>query len=192
MSAPALTGQGRLWVWGVDVSTKRLAIGCDGPDVSVHLREFDPRLKTGARLCEIYRWTRNFAAELAKDRPPLFVWVEQPASYGRIVEPQLMYAVGVVQAALYDALEQRNAFPTEVRTVAVAEWKKASVGHGNADKAQVLEWAKADGFETDHVCRVKKCTHSAHDRADAWAIARAGSALLGMSGENPLSERDAA
>lgn len=170
----------QLWVWGVDVSTKRIAISCHGADQVARMHDYPKDLLTGARLGAIYAETRELAAELAADRPPLFVWVEQPASYGRQVEPALMYAVGVVQAALYAELEQRSAHPTEVRTIPVANWKKVAVGFGNAKKHQVLVWAKKHGFRSEHVCsdRLKWCGHKDHDAADAWAIATAGARLL--------------
>lgn len=183
-----------LWVWGVDVSTKRIAIACHGPDSTVRLREYGAKLRTGARLSEIYAAVVVLARDIAEARPPLFVWVEQPAAYGRMPEPQLMYAVGVAQAAIYAALEQRHEHPTEVRTIAVAEWKKRAVGHGNAKKYQVLDWAKNDGLETDHSCddlvRTGKrtCTNAAHDAADAWAIGRAGARMLGVDeGQLPIA-----
>jgi Holliday junction resolvasome RuvABC endonuclease subunit len=128
----------------------------------VELFDFPTDLKTGARLATIYESDAPLAQELAAERPPLFVWVEQPASYGRVVEPALMYAVGVVQARSMPRCSSALEHPTEVRTIAVAEWKKAAVGFGNAKKHQVLEWAKRDGLVTEHACSelVRSCKDS--------------------------------
>ena len=74
------------------------------PGGHVETVEFDKTLVTAARLDDIQERTLAAATRWADEYPPFFVWVEQPAAYGRQVEPQLQYAVGVVQQALYQAL----------------------------------------------------------------------------------------
>lgn len=185
-----MTERKQLYVWGVDVSTKRIAISFISPDESrqgVVARDFPKDVETGARLSAIYQVTCDLVGELAELRPALIVFVEQPAAYGRMPEPQLMYAVGCVQAAIYWELVDRNPHPTAVRTIPVANWKKTAIGHGNAKKHHVLTWAKQHEFESDHVCArdarqkdglVKWCGHPDHDSADAWAIATAGARII--------------
>lgn len=156
------------YVWGVDVSTQRVAIAFNGPILDVRTVEFDSNIITGRRLHEVYFQVLISAKAWAAEFPPYFCWVEQPAAYGRPVEPQLMYAVGVTQAALYRALCDRFQFPVEVRTLPVGQWKKGAIGHGNADKAQVFTWAREQGYAGD-----------SQDEADAWGVAWAGARLLG-------------
>jgi Holliday junction resolvasome RuvABC endonuclease subunit len=102
---------------------------------------------------------RTFARQRAGDFPPAVVWVEMAA--GRFRAPQLVYAIGVVQAALFEALG------VPVWTIPSGKWKRATVGVGNATKPQVRAWVDRLGVEV-----------GSHDEADAVAIAVAGRAML--------------
>ena len=156
------------YCWGVDPSTKRVAIAAAGSRPTVRTIEVPSTLRTGARLDWILGATYGLARELAEQCPPLYVWIEQPAAFGRQPEPELYYAVGVVQAAIYSALRDIWPHPVEVRTIPIGTWKKNSVGKGNATKEDVLWWSIDHGY-----------TGTSEDEADAWAIAHAGRVLLG-------------
>ena len=83
----------------------------------------------------------------------------------------MIEVVAVVQAAIYDAVNEKAEHPVSVFTLPVPTWKKHSVGKGNATKAEVMQWANAHGYEGNH-----------QDAADAWCIAHAGRALLTEGG----------
>jgi hypothetical protein len=167
-SPEPLTVSPKETVWGVDVSTKRLAVAFHGRGVETV--EFDKQLRHGARFHHIHQRTVEAPMGWRSEFPPFFVWVEAPT--GPKISPPLLYAVGAVMAGLYWALEHCFPYPVEVRTISVGEWKKGSVGHGNASKAQVLAWARGQGYEGD-----------SEDEADAWGVAHAGAVLLGKSVE---------
>jgi Holliday junction resolvasome RuvABC endonuclease subunit len=115
--------------------------------------------RDGARLGLLDRQLRIAARQWAGRFPPACVWVEQPS--GRFVQPQLSYAVGVIQAALFETL----ACP--VWTIPSGAWKKRTVGVGNATKPQVRAWVDRLGVEV-----------GSQDEADAVAIACAGRAMF--------------
>lgn len=149
------------WVWGVDPSTVRLAVGLAGADgLEVRSTDFtrmEPR--TGERLRAVHDETFGIAFRLRREFPPCAIFVEQPFAYGRHVEPELFYAVGVIQAALAPF--------APVQTVAVSTWKKRSVGKGTATKLDVFRWAEQHGYRGN-----------SQDEADALAIAWAGRYVL--------------
>jgi Holliday junction resolvasome RuvABC endonuclease subunit len=160
--APADAG----W-WGVDPSTLRVAIGWAGPRRGVETKSF-PRLRDGERLEAIHDLTRAFVIQLLEDAPaPGVVLVEQPAAYGRQVEPALYYAVGVVQAAVCAQLRVSLGRGVVVETVPVGVWKKHGVGSGAAKKPDVLRWARLNGYEG-----------LLQDEADALAIAEAARRMV--------------
>jgi hypothetical protein len=134
------------WVWGIDPSTRRVAIGWVGADRGAAVRDFGS--KRGAmRLAHIYQETFDFALELAAERPPLAVWVEQAS--GARPNPQLLYAVGVIQAAVFAALSPLQAFPLSVDTIPSATWKKQATGFGRRTPDEYLAWAQTNGYEGD-------------------------------------------
>lgn len=158
---------GSSW-WGVDPSTKRVSIGASLRDA----RHVDTRSFTSSagprRLGLIYAETWHFTNVMAEHFWPGFVLVEQPS--GKAPNPNLLYAVGVIQAAVYSALArlaQRDGFPWPVvETVPSATWKSLAIGPGWAklDKAagDILRLAREDGYDGDSL-----------DEADAWFIAKA-------------------
>jgi Holliday junction resolvasome RuvABC endonuclease subunit len=87
-------------------------------------------------------------------------FVEQPS--GRFRAPQLVYCVGVVQAALFEAL---GGVP--VWTIPSSAWKKRTIGQGNCTKPQVRAWVDRLGVAV-----------RSQDEADAVANACAGRAML--------------
>ena len=147
------------WVWGVDVAVSHLAFGL--ADLGSDLIEVETLItgndtREGERLGLLDRQTRTFARQLAGRYPPACVWVEQPS--GRFPSPQLGYACGVVQAAVYEAL----AVP--VWTIPSGKWKKRSCGFGNASKDQVRFW----------VSNTLRLDADTQDEHDAICIAHAG------------------
>lgn len=150
------------YVWGVDPSTVRVSIATavSGAWVSVQTKQFTkcaPR--TGERLKTIGWETADLAGDLAVQCPPCAVFVEQPFAAGRGVEPELYYAVGVIQAVLAEF--------APVQTIPVPTWKKQAVGYGAAKKPDVLRWAQRKGYEGE-----------SQDEADAIGIAVAGVKLM--------------
>lgn len=114
--------------------------------------------RQGARLGMLASSVRAAAIAQMDTYPPLCIWVEQPS--GRFRNLTLVYAVGVVQAAAYEATG------VPVWTIPSAKWKEATVGVGNASKADVAAWVR----ELVEV--------GTQDEADAVAIALAGRAKL--------------
>lgn len=150
------------YVWAVDVAVSRLAFAfapLEAGPISVETLMLDGEAREGQRLGWMDRRVRLYAHKAAVSYPPSCCWVEQPT--GRFPKPQLMYAAGVVQAALFEALG------VPVWTIPVATWKKRTVGAGNATKAQVATWVAAQGATVD-----------GQDEADAYAIGAAGRAMV--------------
>jgi Holliday junction resolvasome RuvABC endonuclease subunit len=149
-------------VWAVDPALARLAFAfadVDSSAVAVETLVTRTTEREGARLGLLDRQLRIYARQAAGRFPPACVWVEQPS--GRFPKPQLSYAVGVVQAALFETL----ACP--VWTITSGAWKRRTVGVGNATKPQVRAWVDRLGVDVD-----------SQDEADAVAIACAGRAML--------------
>jgi hypothetical protein len=175
-----------LCVWGIDGSTKRLAVGfaSEGRVETRHV-DFTPNLWHGARLEDIWTVTRTFVSAWAVQYPPVYVFVEQPS--GKSVSPQLSYAIGTIMAATYSALRFVFDFPVEVRTVPSSTWKREATGRGWSPKPATLRWARNEhGFAGDCACLEgvsDKCKRDnpAHDCADAIGIAVAGRRLTAPS-----------
>ena len=135
------------YVWSVDVAMSKLAFGFAGvgwQSVEVESLHINGDYSDGRRLGLIDRQVRIYARQVESTFPPVAVFVEQPSR--RFPKPQLSYAAGVVQAALYETLG------VEVLTITSGEWKKATVGVGNATKAQVGAWVRRhcpDVFDED-------------------------------------------
>jgi Holliday junction resolvasome RuvABC endonuclease subunit len=151
------------YVWGVDPALSRLAFACaplDGGPISIEtLHTGGNDIREGQRLGLLDRQVRIYARQLAGSYTPACVWVEQPS--GRFRNLPLTYAVGVVQAALYETL----AVP--VWTLSSSAWKRRTVGVGNASKPQVAAWVTAQGADFNGL-----------DESDAYAIAAAGRAMF--------------
>lgn len=146
-------------VWGVDVAISHLAfavadLASDTIEVETLITRTDER--EGARLGLLDRRLRIYASQLARRYPPACVWIEQPS--GKFRSPQLLYATGVIQAALFEAL----AVP--VWTIPSGKWKKRAVGYGNASKDQVRFW----------VANTLRIDCDTQDEHDAICIAHAG------------------
>jgi hypothetical protein len=190
--------------WGIDPSTKRIALGSvsgRGPrtarlDASrevvvawdtLALGHTEPiGRKLNHARARLVSWL-----EVHRDDPiagsPSLVFVEEPfGGAGRAQpHPHAFFMVGLVLEALYEVL----GFGAMVYTVSPTAWKRPAMGEGrgNAKKPQTLLWAKRHLGYTGECqwCRGmtagphKKCnTEPAHDEADALGIAVAASMLL--------------
>lgn len=147
------------YVWGIDPAVGKVAfafasLGDDSIVVETLITANDER--EGKRLGWLDRQVRIYARQIASTYPPAVVWVEQPS--GRFPNLPLTYAVGVIQAALFEALE------VPVWSVTSGMWKKTALGYGNASKAQVSAWVAND----------LRLDANSQDEADACAIAWAG------------------
>lgn len=150
-------------VLGIDPSTTRIALADDqARTIVAAVANGD---KGPARLADIHRHTRLAIRRFVGERSvPRLCFVESPGGH---VHPSLWQAVGVVQAAAYLELARLRGAPVVVRTIGPTQWKKLLLGKGSADKDEILEWARAHGFNG-----------SSQDEADAYAIARVGVALV--------------
>jgi hypothetical protein len=163
--------------WGVDASTKALAIAMVSSDGErFGLMEAIPSKLDGApRLDAIYRATLKLCDDTVLTNPGV-VAVEAPSGFGDRPNPELAYAVGAVLAALASALPQAR-----IELVASAAWKKQVCGYGAIRKPKptskesylVLTWAQMHGYQG-----------SSWDMADAWAIAEYAHSMYA------LAERD--
>lgn len=169
--------EGRAAHWGVDPSTKRVAIACVTSDTKRVASCSFPDLTGGARLAAIWNGTREFVISLLERGWPApgLVWVEQPS--GKTTNPQLSYAVGVIQAAVCDA----TACPLE--TIESSSWKKTACGRGNIYKPTrkqlgrtpafadygVAVWAQSNGYRGN-----------SWDEADALGIAVAAQRTVAL------------
>lgn len=128
-------------VWGVDPSSKLIAIAWAGEQSGVVSRKFTPGLDTGARLNAIYRETHDLALEIADQYPPRLVCVEGIVVYGHKPAPILYMATGCIHAALSEALS------VPIVTAQVKDWKLVACGRGTASKPEYLQWAQDNGYE---------------------------------------------
>jgi Holliday junction resolvasome RuvABC endonuclease subunit len=168
-------------LWGIDCSTRRIALGVvqgRGPAEPPEIGWFSlnlPVLKGAARLAHLHDALPPFFSKVAAVAPPAGVLVEQPFGQGKArPHPQSYYVVGVVLCAL--GLDFGELGPVEV--VEPSSWKKYAMGegHGFAKKPAILAWAQrtvgypgecptcnADAPDCDHAC-------AAHDEADALGV----------------------
>lgn len=150
--------------YGVDPSTLRIAVACEG---RVEVHSF-PRTDGLARLGDIYDSTADFMDGLSGWPYPGFVLVEQPS--GKTINLELTYAVGVIIAAMQSVLPG-----VRFETITSSSWKRIACGRGDIYKPKkgddweygVLTWAKANGYEG-----------SSWDAADALGIAEAARRLV--------------
>jgi hypothetical protein len=168
--------RGHTAYWGVDGSTVRLSVAYVTPEGARGVRTVPfARADGPARLSEIYRETRLFAlhrddAQMRGDLPvPGLVLVEQPS--GTMENPNLSYAVGVIQAALYDGLYSALGRAVRIETCTSGHWKKVACGRGNLYKPKTLTGAEPYGVLT--WARQNGYAGSSWDEADAWGIAEA-------------------
>ena len=160
--------------WGIDPSTQRVSVAysasIDG-EVRRDVRTVPFAPGEGpARLSAIYDATRAFVVQCVSLDYGAFplpgvVLIEQPS--GKMDNPNLSYAVGVIQAAVYDGLHDLLARAPHIETVTSSHWKKVACGRGDLYKPksrsgyyEVLVWARRHGY-----------AGSSWDEADAMGIA---------------------
>lgn len=166
--------------WGVDGSTRCVSIGVASPSGQRAVRTAPfPKISGPARLGAIYALTRDLALDLARRYPPGLILVEQPSGSSQAVNHELEYAVGVIQAAVYDGAYQAVRHGVPMDTVVASWWKARACGSGAIRKTykdaqtgrkrplaledyEVMRWARSVGYKG-----------TSWDEADALAIAEA-------------------
>jgi hypothetical protein len=153
----------RSW-WGVDPSTKRIAIAYVTPDGTrgSAIRSL-PTLSGADRLEAIRIATIELCELLRTPAEPGVIVVEEPAGFGKRPNPELAYACGAVLCGLVPGAPH-----THVDFVASSKWKADVCGYGGIAKPkptekrsyEVLQWAQGVGYDG-----------SSWDESDAWAIA---------------------
>lgn len=178
-------------VWGIDPSTRRIALAIVLPDSSFRhwTLELGPGVVDAPKLASarasMVGWFSSIASEAECD--PGWLFVEEPfggpsGSRRSSVPPQSQWMLGVVLEAAFTATQAVG------NLIAPVQWKKEVGIGGFARKARILEWAQLNGFqETCDRCEPDgRCKGSAaHDRADALGIAHAGASLV--AGVSPAS-----
>jgi hypothetical protein len=161
--------EGDSW-WGVDPSTLRVAIASVSPEGrhGVSTRSF-PTRTGGRRLAVILYETRLLARSLidAGEVPGVIV-VEQPS--GKVQNLQLVYAVGVITAAVAEAAPS-----AAVKTVVSSRWKSIACGKGDIYKPKREKGRPPPAPEGYGVLRWARDTFgyagSSWDAADALGVA---------------------
>jgi hypothetical protein len=146
--------------WGVDPSTTGIALAWCGTQVGARSAEIKGHPRGGERLSALWWATSNLSNRIIaeeRSRCPSYVLVETPP--GHLHANQLTYATGVIMAAIFNSIAVWNPMVV-VEEVNISSWKAEIVGHGNATKEQVMDWALTHRFEGN-----------TQDEADAHAIA---------------------
>ena len=143
------------WAWGVDVSTRRIAIGAaplDGGGVTTWTTDIAPGMKDAERLHAIRQ-----ACHRAIDLPrPSLIVVENPKTIkGGSV---LIMVAGVIMEGLF------GRFKVPTFDVPIPTWKKDVIGHGHADKPMIWQ----------HAVDALAASPANQDEADAACIAAWG------------------
>ena len=149
------------WAWGLDVSCKRVAVGkvSSRKTVRWESRDIPQDVRGAQRLARIRRATVELCHQ-SLDLQPRLVLVED-ANVGAAANKQLLQAVAVVFEAVFATLR------CEVREIPIGTWKKATVGRGNAQKPEVMDFARGLGYTGD-----------SQDEADAVCVALAARGQL--------------
>lgn len=178
-------------VWGIDPSTKRIALvilqgrGRELPPemgwFALAVAEMD---KGPYRLRELRRELVPWMQRYAVVAPPAAVTVEQPFGGGdggngrKVVRPhpQSYYVVGVTLEATADTF---GGTECDVGAIDPMSWKRDALGAGlgAAKKSQILGWAQQHGYpgncpQCNGQGKTSDCRPcEAHDVADAAGIA---------------------
>lgn len=170
-------------VYGLDISTKRIAMGVvqgHGPDrppevgwFSLEVEQLGGGARRGAGLLAALP---PFLRRIADVAPPVAVLVEQPYGQGKArPHPEAYYTVGITLAVL------ATEFPTaQIAKLTPGEWKAEAMGAGagHARKPEILGWARDTlGYPGDcpkcggHGTSKCDAANRAHDEADALGVA---------------------
>ena len=169
-------------VWGIDPSTRRIALGIVLPGrrwVSRTL-ELGPGTVDAPKLAAARFALHGWFGALAEEFDPGWLWVEEPFAGGKgsrrsAVPPQSQWMLAVVMEAAYGATQ------AVANLIQPSEWKRDIGVGGFAKKRRVLDWACGLGLEEDcDRCAVDgSCDGSpAHDQADALGVAVAGAVFV--------------
>jgi Holliday junction resolvasome RuvABC endonuclease subunit len=157
-------------LYGIDPSTLRVAVavlipnGDEAPAMRFDILSL-PRVDGPARMGAAFRslepWFRDLEERWGT---PRHVFVEQPFAKGRNVHPSSQQMVGVVLAAVGVAVPSAR-----LGLIAPASWKMRALGegHGHAEKPEIMEWARAQGYD-----------RAFQDEADALGVATAGGVIV--------------
>lgn len=151
-------GAGVTWAWGVDVSTKLVAIAAYSPVEGFQwTSEGVPSGLVGAeRLAAVRSLTRGIADDFYPGRTPTAIVVED-VNVGAATNAPLAQAVAVVSEALF------SFFGCPVLELPIGTWKADSIGNGAAKKPEVMAHAVSLGYagdcqdEADAVCIAQAC-----------------------------------
>lgn len=170
-------------VWGLDISTRRIAVGVvqgRGQDAAPEVGWFSHEVEQfdrdpARRLARLLETLPAFLRRLGSVAPPAGVLCEQPYGQGKArPHPQSYYVVGVTLALLGQAFTDAR-----IDVVEPTSWKCDALGTGKgfAKKPAILAWATVTvGYPGD--CRKchgegKDCNEPsrAHDEADCLGVA---------------------
>lgn len=170
-------------VWGLDLSTRRIALGVvqgagphRQPEVGWFSLEIVQHEGGASRLAGLLDALVPFVQRIATAAPPAAILAEQPYGQGKArPHPQSYYVVGVALAVL------AREFPlADVQMVEPTSWKADALGAGAgfAKKPRILRWAQTTLDYTGdcpkcHGLGNAKCDHAcrAHDEADCLGVA---------------------
>lgn len=167
--------------WGVDPSTLRMAVAGVQPRDGALARweatvPFAP-LEGAQRLSALYTAAREHVEKLAGCKPwPGIVMVEQPSGSKQSVNLPFIYAVGVIEAAIYDGLLAVTGSPVRIEECVASWWKRRAVGFAGFGKPTRKKLGRTPVFEDYPAAvwaRQNGYTGTSWDGADAWGIAEA-------------------
>lgn len=154
------------WAWGIDVSTRRVAIGAtDGSDVRWASTDIAPNVRGAYRLSLIRAATETlihgFARPWAEFRPTGIV--VEDANIGAAANKPLIQAVGVVMEVCQSVCR------CPVLELPIGTWKKEVLGFGNAKKPDIERWffdTAPDGEANQDEMDALAISFAAHNRLD--------------------------
>ena len=135
--------------WGIDGSTRRVAIAWSRADgeLGVESAEFAP-FEGPHRLNDIYVATRQAVARRRTSGPlPGIVWLERGIANSRGANPDLIYALGVIQAAVWAGLGVATAYNARFELTQSTSWKKVACGRGDIYKPTRKALGRRPEFE---------------------------------------------
>lgn len=166
--------------WGVDASSRAVAIGVANTDGILVGVETFPVVAGLARLSVIYEGTRTLVQRILEvgGTAPGIIGVEQPSGSAQHVNHELEFAVGVTIAGVYDGV-RAVAAPARMELVVSSWWKLRSCGNGAARKTRKVPGRKRpvalplEEYEVMRWARLNGYTGESWDAADAMGIAAA-------------------
>jgi Holliday junction resolvasome RuvABC endonuclease subunit len=163
-------------VWGIDPSTRRVALAILGPS-GFELRSLSLPTAEGAQRLALARAALvPWFEAAAREHSPAWLWIEQPFARAKRVHPASYFMLAVVMEAAYTTLG------LSANLIDPSSWKKQALGpgHGFAKKPEILRWAQGHGYTGQcGWCEPDRCKGGpAHDESDALGVATAGAVLV--------------